>query len=128
MRSVIWCCFFGVLLLQITGASQDAVRVAQKSEVQKPEDFLFEVQPREIAAGGIAVLRWSIKGATEITIEEAPESSAGNRELHKLGTFQGSSGTLEVKPKENTTYVISCVGSTSYACASLTVRVRVKQR
>jgi hypothetical protein len=72
-------------------------------------------------------LRWSIKGATKVAIEEAPASGIANQ-LRKLGTFEGSSGTLEVRPKENTTYVITCEGSTTYSCASVTVRVRVKQR
>jgi len=118
----------GVLLLRLSAFGQNAVSFEQKHESQKSDDFLFEVQPREIAAGETAVLRWAIKGATKITIEEAPESSVGRGELRKLGTFEGSSGTLQVRPTENTTYVVSCEGSTGYSCASLSVRVRVKQR
>jgi hypothetical protein len=110
------CCFLGLFLMALPGIGQNR------------GDFLFEIQPREIAAGETATLRWSIKGATKITIEEAPESSIGRAELHRLGTFQGGSGTLQVSPVENTTYVISCEGSTTYSCASLSVRVRVKRR
>jgi len=99
---------------------------AQKHGNQKSEDFVFDVQPREVRAGQTATLHWSIKGATKVTIEEAPDSSVGRAELRKLGTFEGSQGTLPVSPTENTTYVISCVGVTTYSCASLSVRVRVK--
>lgn len=117
-----------LLWLLILPASPSQSRIPAKGpHSQTTEDFLFEIQPHEIVAGETAVLRWSIKGATKITIEEAPDSGVGRSELHQLGTFDGSSGTLEVRPMENMTYVISCVGSTKYSCASLSVRVRVKQ-
>jgi len=103
-------------------------RAGAKTEEQKSQDFLFEVRPRKIAPGEAAVLRWSIKGATRVTIEEASNSEIGRHELMTVGSFEGSSGTLEVRPKEDTTYVIECEGSTTYTCASVTVRVRVKTR
>ena len=90
----------------------------------KSEDFIFSVQPQVIAPGETAILRWSIKGASKVVIEEMPESK---RDLRKLGTFD-STGSLEVCPKEGTTYVVSCEGSTTYSCASVTVRVQVKPR
>lgn len=114
-----------VVLLFAAGAIEN--RTGGQKHKDTGEDFIFEVQPREIAAGEGAVLRWSIKGATQITIEEEPESMVGRGELQKLGTFEGGSGTLQVKPAENTTYVISCTGETKYTCASLSVRVRVKR-
>jgi hypothetical protein len=118
----------GVLLLRVFGCGQEVAAFEQKNQDAKSEDFLFEIQPRVITPGTTAVLRWSIKGATKVVIEEAIESGTGPGALHTLGTFEGNSGTLEVKPTDNTTYVISCTGSTTYSCASLSVRVRVKQR
>jgi len=59
--------------------------------------------------------QFSAGPATKITIEEAPDSAVGRSELHQLGTFEGRSGTLEVRPMENMTYVISCVGSSKYS-------------
>jgi|SRR5581483_907014 len=86
--------------------------------------FLFDVRPHVIAAGQPALLHWSIKGATKVVIEEVGASEHG---LRKIGTFEGS-GNLQVKPKEDTTYVVSSEGSTLYSCASVSLGVRVKQR
>ena len=47
--------------------------------------------------------------------------------LRKVGSFD-STGSLQVQPSEDTTYVFSCEGSTTYSCASVSVRVRVKRR
>jgi len=117
-------CLLALVLLAVPNRGQEGVRVAQKPDATKSDEFLFDVQPRMIAPGEAATLRWSIKGATKVLIEEA--SSSGG-ELHKLGTF-GGSGSLEIRPKEDTTYVVTCEGSTTHSCASVTVRVRVKQR
>lgn len=119
-------CLAGVLLLPVAGSSENFMLSEQAPKPGNSEEFVFEVQPHDIVSGESAVLRWSIKGATKVTIEEAPESSTGRSELRKIGEFEGSSGTLQVSPAEDTTYVISCVGSTKYSCASLSVRVRVK--
>jgi hypothetical protein len=118
---------YGLLALVLLVASSSSLSIDQTAHAkgtQKSEDFVFEVQPRVIAAGETAVLRWSIKGATKVVIEEMPE---WGRDLRVLGTF-GATGTLRVSPRESTTYVISCTGPTTYSCASVTVRVRVKQR
>jgi hypothetical protein len=115
-----------LLLLGSCGPGQGASRSGAQTEPQKSQDFLFEVRPSQIAPGEAAVLRWSIKGATRVTIEEAPASGAGSPELTRVGSFEKSSGTFEVRPKADTIYVITCEGSTTYTCASATIRVRVK--
>jgi hypothetical protein len=111
-------------LLALPCRSEDASRIAHQRAPQKTEDFVFDVQPRVIESGEKAVLHWSIKGATKVVIEEWPESK---RQLRSLGTFDAT-GSLEVAPKEDTTYLISCEGSTTYTCASVSVRVRAKRR
>ena len=116
-----------VLLIWLPARGQETSR-SSKAENQKSQDFVFEVQPRQIAPGEVAVLRWAIKGAKRVAIEEAPESGFRGHELRKIGTFEGASGTLEVRPNESTTYVIACEGSTTYSCASVNVRVRVQRR
>lgn len=122
MARIWWYLLFALVLLDAPTYGQDAA--TQQQGAQKSEDFLFDVQPRTIAAGETAVLRWSIKGATKVVIEEASES---RRALSPVGTF-GGSGTLKVSPKENTTYVVTCEGSTTFTCASVSVRVQVKKR
>ncbi len=120
---------FSLLVLGMAaGLAPGAPRVDQKQKDKASRDFIFEAKPKEITAGEAVVLRWSIKGATKVTIEEAEETRSGDVALKKLGTFDGSSGTLEVKPESTTSYIISCEGSTSFACASVTVRVHVRQR
>ena len=99
-----------------------------KRDQQRSTDFVFEARPKDITPGQSAVLRWSIEGGAKVAIEECPDSDIGTRGLRRIGEFAGSSGTLEVKPKENTTYVIVCEGSTTFSCASATIRVRLKMR
>jgi hypothetical protein len=117
-------CFLLLILSECPCHGQEPVVVSQKHQSQKAGEFLFEVQPRVIVAGETAILRWNIKGATKVMIEEASTSKRG---LHSLGTF-GGSGTLKISPKESTTYVMTCEGSTTYTCASATIRVQVKKQ
>jgi len=112
-----------LLALILTGLTSTA-EDNRKPAAQESRDFLFEAQPKKITPGETAVLRWSIKGATKVLIEEKSESSD---RLRVLGTF-GGSGSLEVHPTQDTMYVLSCEGSTAYSCASATVQVRVRKR
>jgi hypothetical protein len=123
MARIFWCCLFALVLVDASTHAQGD-RISQKRGPQRSDDFLFDVQPRVVAPGETAVLRWSIKGATKVVIEEGPESKS---DLRTMGTF-GGSGTLSVSPKENTIYVITCEGSTTYSCASVSIRVLVKKR
>ena len=116
-------CLLAIAFLEALTRGQGVDRATQKQRTQESDVFLFEVQPKVIAAGETAVLRWSIKGATKVVIEEAPASRDA---LSILGTF-GGSGSLKVCPKENTTYVVTCEGSTTYSCASVSIRVQVKK-
>ena len=122
MLRIILSCATVLFLTQSTVRSVPALQTDSKAKPQKSRDFVFEIQPREISPGQPATLRWSIKGATKVLIEEAVESGI----LHKLGEF-GASGSIEVQPEQNTTYVLTCEGSTSFTCASATVKVRVKR-
>ena len=124
MIRILECSLLALLLLGTPSRGEEAVQISQKADVKKAEEFVFDVQPRIVVAGEAATLRWSIKGATRVILEEA---SGSDRELRKIGTF-GGSGSLQIHPKQDTTYVVSCEGSTTFSCASVTVRVRVKQR
>jgi hypothetical protein len=119
MRQVTGYCLLALVLPGAPSRSQDVGRSAE----QKVDDFLFEVQPRVIAPGETAILRWSIKGTTKVVIEEASKSKS---QLQETGTFSGS-GSCQVRPREDTTYVISCESSTT-SCAPVSLRVRLKQR
>ncbi|HVW07177.1 MAG TPA: hypothetical protein VHC90_01265 [Bryobacteraceae bacterium] len=116
----------GLLLLLWAPTAAEISAAGAEKEIPRSKDLVFEARPREIAPGETAVLRWMIKGATRVVIQESRDSRAGD--LREIGRFEGASGTLEVKPKESTTYVALCEGATRYACGSTSVRVRVKGR
>jgi hypothetical protein len=118
MIQVARCCLLAVVMVGPFNAQTGASK-ATKQPVKQSADFLFEVQPKVIAPGETATLRWSVKGASKVVLEEA---SGADPDLHKIGTFNGS-GTLQVRPLRDTTYVISCDVS-AYTCASVSVRVR----
>lgn len=61
-------CLLALVLMGVPSRGQDVARSADKQEKQKSDEFLFEVQPRVLAAGEAAVLRWSIEGATTVVI------------------------------------------------------------
>ncbi len=118
MNQIARCCLLAATLVG-PFHGQNSTTKAPKQAAKQSSDFLLEIQPKVIAPGEAAVLRWAVKGATKVVIEEAVESTA---ELRKIGTF-GGSGTLTVHPLRDTTYVISCDVS-AYSCASVSVRVR----
>ncbi len=124
MIQILQCFILALVVFGVSGGSQVAARSVPEHWAKKSGDFVFEAQPKVIAAGETVVLHWAIKGATKVVIEEQMKSSDT---LHNLGTF-GGSGTVEVRPVENTTYIVTCEGSTTLSCASVSVRVRVKRR
>lgn len=90
--------------------------------------YTFVIEPAVIAPGQSATLFWNIPGATQVSIEKTSEDAKlkGKGELNRIGTFDAK-GQVEVKPLADTTYVLSCEGSKSITCASVSVRVRVKE-
>ena len=121
---IIRSCSVGLVLLAFWGCAHVSERLPSASAVRQasPDSFLFAADPPVIAPGETALLRWNIEGATEVSIEEG----TGYSELQLLGTFSGN-GELRVQPKEDSTYVISCKGSTIVSCASTSIRVRLKR-
>ncbi len=99
----------------------NAVRVTQGEDPSR--GYVLAVEPSVISPGESAVLFWKVPGATKVSVAEV--ASVGD-EFHDSGLFD-SSGSLEVRPAKDTTYVITCEGSTTLSCASVSVRVRVKR-
>jgi hypothetical protein len=100
---------------------QKPAAVAPQSLRAASDGFIFRVDPVEIWPGQEAVLEWRIRGATKVVIDEAVYGD----KLHRLGTFD-SEGSVKVKPMESSTYVISCGENSELACASVTVKVRIR--
>jgi len=112
-----------VALLALTGCAHEE-RVATPPPAGHTQDYVFEAEPSTIAPGETVTLHWNIPGAAKVTIEGA--RLRRNEELQKVGTF-GPVGKVDVKPVADMTYVITCEGSGSVTCASISVRVRVKR-
>lgn len=85
----------------------------------------FTAHPLIIHRGEAVLLHWDAKNAAGVTLEQAVDPKADIRaEFESLGTFP-SSGTLEVHPKDSTTYVVSC-GNELIGCSSASVYIIVK--
>lgn len=111
-------------LLVATGCQhvqQKPAAVASQGLRSTADDYVFRVEPAEISPGQEAELEWRIQGATKVVIDEAVYGD----KLHRLGTFDAV-GSVKVKPLESSTYVISCGESSDLACASVTLKVRIK--
>jgi len=90
-----------------------------------PQIMRFTAHPTIIHRGEAVVLHWDAKNAAGVTLEQAVDPKADIRaKFESLGTFPGS-GTLEVRPNESTTYVVSC-GNEIIGCSSASVHVIVK--
>ena len=124
MTHVTECCLLVACLLGFPISGQTFDRVVIELKDPKRAEFIFEVRPKVIAPGETAILRWSVKGATKVLIEA---SALSDRTLRELGK-SGARGSIEISPKEDTIYVITCDGPTAYSCASASISVRVKQR
>ena len=90
-----------------------------------PQIMRFTAHPLIIHRGETVVLHWDTKNAAGVTLEQAVDPKADIRAaFESLGTFP-SSGTLEVHPKDSTTYVVTC-GNEFIGCSSASVHVIVK--
>ena len=122
MRRILFCFALVSSTLIVSGQRGTPARV--ESGQKGSEDFIFDIQPRVITVGQAAVLHWYVKGATRVVIKEEADSE---NKLSELGAF-GPEGSLEVRPRESTTYVINCEGSATFFCASVSIHVRANQR
>jgi len=111
-------------VLAVSACTHENARPVEPAAVSPPiENYVLRAEPSIIAPGVLVTLHWSIPGATRVSIDA---TGATHRELQHVGTF-GGSGEVQVKPAEDTMYVISCEGSTTISCASVSVRVRVNE-
>jgi peptidoglycan-associated lipoprotein len=76
----------------------------------RPTVATFTVEPSSIERGQAAVLRWSVTGATEVSIDRG------------IGTV-ASTGTSRVTPSETTTYTLNASGPGGNATATATVTI-----
>jgi len=70
----------------------------------------FHATPEAISSGEVSILSWSVKNATNITID------------HDVGTVSAKA-TVEVSPGETTTYTLTAINSDGQKTQSCTVTV-----
>jgi hypothetical protein len=119
----------GLILLFMTAGCAirvpPPVEVPRQPGVHSPEVVRFVVHPRVIKRGETAMLHWDARNANEVLLEKAADPYASRpADFHAVGKF-ASSGTLEVRPKVTTIYVVSC-GDELIGCSSASVRVQVR--
>jgi len=76
----------------------------------KPVVAEFAAEPSSIERGQTALLRWSVTGATEVTINRG------------LGTVPAT-GTRSISPTETTTWTLTATGSEGTTTANATISV-----
>jgi len=76
----------------------------------KPVVSAFAAEPSTVVKGSAATLRWSVGGASDISIDQG------------IGSVQAS-GTRQVYPSADTTYTLIARGVGGTASATVTVRV-----
>ena len=75
--------------------------------------------------GQSVTLRWEARNTSQVMLEQAVDPNADIRaQFTPLGTFPAS-GTLEVRPNDSITYVVSC-GNELIGCSSASVHILVK--
>jgi len=94
-----------------------------------PQVMRMIATPAVVRAGQKVVLTWNTRNTSRVLLEaaEEPNAAALPALLHSLGEFPAN-GTLEVRPKVTTTYVVSCGydKDPTFKCAAASVRVVVK--
>lgn len=114
------------LLLGTIGCS---TRIPREYPPEPRSDFpnviRFVASPEIIHSGETAVLQWDARNVSEVLLEEALDPHAeAPAEFNSLGKLPAS-GTLEVRPKASTTFVLSC-GDEKIGCSSASVHITVK--
>ena len=89
-----------------------------------PEIVSFTANPKVIAHGETVTLAWEMRGVPSVSIAWGPE-------YHQRGTMQRKtelppSGTMIVRPMENTLYVLECGTLAGDVCMAASASVRVK--
>jgi len=113
------------LVMAIVGCPERIPLETPRAPADFPQFIRFVANPRIINPGEKVVLGWDAHNAREVILEQAVDPHADIRaSFQQLGTFPAS-GTLEVHPKTNTTYVVSYDDET-IGCSSASVQIIVK--
>ena len=114
-----------LFLLLTVAAAPDVLRSSPlRIGPVMPEIVSFTVKPKVITRGETVTLAWKTRGVPSVSIAWGPE-------YHQRGTMQRKtelppSGTMTVRPMENTLYVLECGTLAGDVCMAASASVRVK--
>jgi len=117
-----------LLLLPLSFAMQACLPRHQAPDLGIPQISFFRARPNVVQPGDAVTLSWSVNpAATEVVLDEDPHPSAAlfTSEKPSLGSVPVR-GSLRVRPKRTTIYVLSCKGPGWDVATSRTVRVVVR--
>jgi hypothetical protein len=77
-----------------------------------PHVVKFEVDPASIESGAPATLRWDVRGATEVVLDQG------------IGKVGAAASTFEVNPREKTAYLLTATGPGGKVSARASVNVK----
>ena len=113
------------LILILAGCTQKFAWEAPRPPGHYPQIARFTAHPMMVHSGETVLLHWDARNTAKITLEQAIDPKADIRaEFESLGTFPAS-GSLKVRPKKTTTYIVTC-GDEIIGCSSASVQVLVK--
>lgn len=119
-------------LLALVGISLSMLGCAGRISLEEPPPpgnypriTRMVVNPTVIHRGEKIILHWDTANTGLVTIEQAVDPEADiPADFQSVGTFPPN-GTLELYPRESTTYVVTC-GNAVIGCSSAGVHVVVK--
>ena len=112
-------------VLGLAGCGQRVPLETPRPPANYPQLLTLTADRRTVHPGEVVLLRWQSRDASSVTIEQAIDPHAHARaNFQSLGSHPAS-GTLEVRPKHSTTYVVSC-GDERIGCSSASIYIVVK--
>lgn len=113
------------LVLILAGCAERIPLETPRLPGNYPQIARLTAHPMTVHPGQTVLLHWDARNTAKVTLEQAVDPKADIRaEFESLGTFPAS-GSLQVRPKETTTYVLTC-GNEIIGCSSASVQVVVK--
>ena len=93
------------------------------------QDRFFEADPAVVAPGELAILRWTVRGVSLVSLQEAGDAAVGT-EREDCGYWAVSMGSsaFEIRPRQTMIYVLSYDDQVGRRRISALVRALISDR